>query len=187
MTLLRQLVLGRRGVLEWTEVVEPRLSSGLDAIVRPIAVARCDADAGFIESDSSRKLSIGCALHLVDSEVPRLLGPSPFRRPYALGHEFVAEVMEVGEGVRSFVVGQKVVVPFQISCGACASCQRGETSTCESVPPWSMYGFGDACGRWGSALSDLVRVPYADGMLVRLPVGISPEQIASADNLSDAW
>jgi alcohol dehydrogenase len=84
--------------------------------------------------------------------------------------------------------GDVVVVPFQISCGDCARCKAGQTGMCESVPRHSMYGFGPFGGDWGGALSDLVRVPYADHMLVPLPSGVDPVAVASAsDNLPDAW
>ena len=48
--------------------------------------------------------------------------------------------------------GDRVVVPFQISCGECARCRRGQTGDCESVPRLSMYGFGAFGGDWGGAL-----------------------------------
>jgi alcohol dehydrogenase len=51
-----------------------------------------------------------------------------------------------------------------------------------------MYGFGATGGDWGGMLGDLVRVPFADAMLMRVPDGVAPESIASAsDNLPDAW
>ena len=84
--------------------------------------------------------------------------------------------------------GDRVVVPFQISCGECARCRRGQTGDCESVPRLSMYGFGAFGGNWGGASSDVVRVPYADAMLVPLPDGLEPATVASAsDNIPDAW
>ena len=79
-------------------------------------------------------------------------------------------------------------VPFQVSCGECAACRRGRTGNCRTVPPFSMYGFGQAGSDWGGFLSDTVRVPYADHMLVPLPAGIDPAAVASAsDNIADAW
>jgi alcohol dehydrogenase len=105
-----------------------------------------------------------------------------------LGHECVAEVIKLGEQVRSVQVGQRVVVPFQISCGRCAQCLRGYTASCTAVPPASMYGFGLAGGLWGGVLADQLAVPYADAMLVPLPDGIDPAAAASvADNVSDAY
>jgi alcohol dehydrogenase len=86
------------------------------------------------------------------------------------------------------VVGDRVVVPFQISCGSCDACRAGHTGNCTTVHQMAMYGFGASGGDWGGALSDLVRVPYADAMLVPLPPGLEPVAAAgAADNISDAW
>lgn len=107
--------------------------------------------------------------------------------PLCFGHECVAEVLSVGDRVRTVAPGDRVVVPFQISCGECAMCTAGHTSNCTSVPPISMYGFGLAGGHWGGAVADELAVPFADGMLVPLPKGIDPAAAASvADNVSDA-
>lgn len=82
-----------------------------------------------------------------------------------------------------------MIVPFQISCGSCAACSRGRTGNCSTVRGLSMYGFGDVGGRgWGGAWSELVRVPYADHMLVPLPSEIDVAAAATiSDNLTDAW
>jgi alcohol dehydrogenase len=117
-----------------------------------------------------------------------MLGSAPFALPLCLGHECVADVLRVGSEVTGVRPGQRVVVPFQISCGACTMCRSGFTSNCTSVPPISMYGFGLAGGHWGGALSDELAVPFADGMLVALPEGVDPAAAASvADNVSDGY
>jgi threonine dehydrogenase-like Zn-dependent dehydrogenase len=150
--------------LEWREAVEPRLSSDRAALVRPRAVATCDLDALIIS------------------------GESPFPSPFPLGHECVAEVIDVGDAVTGLAPGALVSVPFQISCGECASCRRGRTGNCRTVAFMSTYGFGPAVEQWGGFLSDLVCVPYAEHMLVALPAGLAPAAVASAsDNISDAW
>jgi threonine dehydrogenase-like Zn-dependent dehydrogenase len=161
---MKQLTLVETGRVEWLDAPEPTLEGAGQALVRPIAVALCDLDANIVQ------------------------GTFPLQAPVALGHEFVAEVVEVGDAVGSVRPGDSVVVPFQISCGECERCRRGQTGDCESVPRLSMYGFGAFGGDWGGALSDLVRVPYADAMLVALPDGIEPATVASAsDNIPDAW
>jgi threonine dehydrogenase-like Zn-dependent dehydrogenase len=150
--------------LEWREAAEPRLSSDGAALVRPRAVATCDLDALIID------------------------GRSPFPAPFPLGHECVAEVVEVGDAVGSLEPGQLVSVPFQISCGSCEACRRGRSANCAEVAFMSSYGFGPAVERWGGFLSDLVCVPYAEHMLVPLPPGLEPAAVASAsDSISDAW
>jgi threonine dehydrogenase-like Zn-dependent dehydrogenase len=151
-------------LLEWREAPEPQLTSDGAALVRPKAVATCDLDALIID------------------------GSSPFPAPFPLGHECVGEVLEVGDGVSSFEPGELVSVPFQISCGTCASCLRGRTGNCSEVAFMSTYGFGPAVDRWGGFLSDAVCVPYAEHMLVPVPEGLEAAAVASAsDNISDAY
>jgi threonine dehydrogenase-like Zn-dependent dehydrogenase len=161
---MQQLTYTGADALEWREAPEPQLSSDGAAIVRPLAVATCDLDALIIE------------------------GGSPFPPPFAIGHECVAEVLDVGDGVSSLSPGAIVSVPFQISCGDCASCRRGRSANCSTVGFMSTYGFGPAVERWGGFLSDTVCVPYAEHMLVPVPPGLDPAAVASAsDNISDAW
>jgi threonine dehydrogenase-like Zn-dependent dehydrogenase len=161
---VQQLTYTAPNELHWLEADEPSLGSDAAALVRPVAVATCDLDA------------------LI------LAGQSPFAAPFPIGHECVAEVIDAGDRVGAFERGQLVSVPFQISCGECAACQRGRSSNCTSVPFMSTYGFGPAVEQWGGFLSDLVCVPYAEHMLVPVPAGLEPAAVASAsDNIADAW
>ena len=161
---MRQLTFVKPGLLEWWDVPEPRLQSPEEAIVRPLAVARCDLDVAIIA------------------------GKAPVAGPFPFGHEFVAEVVSLGEAVTGFYPGQRAVVPYHISCGRCQRCRRGLTARCSTAPPRAMYGLGDLGGEWGGALSELVRVPFAEGMLVPVPDGVEPDAIASVgDNVSDGW
>lgn len=158
---MRSLVLEDTRRLAWQEVHEPKRQHEQEAIVRPLAVAACDLDQAMI------------------------FGRTPFPFPIHLGHECVAEVVE---GPERFAAGDRVVIPFQISCGTCERCQRGLTGNCATVPPLSMYGFGALGGEWGGMLSDLALVPYADAMLVPVPDGVDPAVVASAaDNMPDGW
>jgi threonine dehydrogenase-like Zn-dependent dehydrogenase len=158
---MRSLVLEDARQLSWQEVRDPNREHEREAIVRPLAVATCDLDWPIVQ------------------------GLELFALPIHMGHECVAEVVEGPEG---FVVGQRVVVPFQISCGTCERCRRGLTGKCETVAPRSMYGFGADSGDWGGMLSDLALVPYASAMLVPLPEGVDPVLVASAaDNMADGW
>ena len=153
---------GRRP--SWRMVPEPAPPGPMAAIVHPLAVATCDMDRAL------------------------MLGATPFPLPLHLGHECVAEVVAVGSDVHAVEPGQRVVVPFQISCGECAPCLIGNTGNCTGVPPLSMYGFGIAGGLWGGAIADQMTVPFADAMLVPLPDHIDPAAAASvADNVVDAY
>jgi threonine dehydrogenase-like Zn-dependent dehydrogenase len=114
----------------------------------------------------------------------------PFKGPFAIGHECVAEVLEVGRGVTSVRTGETVVVPWAVSCGTCARCRRGLTSKCSTTTTRTLaaFGFGPASGPWGGVIADVVRVPFADHMLVPVPAGVPAERVAAAgDNLADAW
>src|SRR5262245_45097540 len=162
---MQQLMFVEPERLERQDVPTPRLDSAAAALVRPLAVTTCDLD------------------HLI------VHGRVPLPGPFPLGHEFVAEVTDVGDGVAAVRPGDRVVVPFQISCGECGRCRKGLTSSCETVPVRSAYGLGPIGGLdWGGALTDVVRVPFADAMLQPLPATVAPSAIASAsDNLRDAW
>ncbi|MUL67165.1 dehydrogenase [Mycobacterium sp. CBMA 234] len=159
------LTLVGTAAVRWDEVPAPVIAAPDQAIVRPIAVATCDLD------------------------VLVLRGAYPLPGPYPLGHEGVAVVVEVGEDVRNVAVGDQVIVPFQISCGACDPCLRGRTGNCASHPRMSTFGLGPMGGlHWGGLLADSVLVPHADAMLVPLPEGIDPAAVASAsDNIPDGW
>jgi alcohol dehydrogenase len=161
---MRELHVVSPGKLDWQEVEAPTLSAEGDALVAPVAVTLCDLDR------------------------PMVHGTFPVPLPLPLGHEVVAEVQEVGTAVQSVRPGDLVVVPFQISCGTCESCTRGLTANCDVVPVRSQYGFGAFGGPWGCAFSDLMRVPFADEMLVPVPAGVEARTVAAAgDNLADGY
>ena len=161
---MRALIASGGGRLRWRDVPAPPPPGPDAAVVRPIAVATCDLDRAVA------------------------LGATPFPLPLNMGHECVAEVLAVGERVTTVEPGQRVAVPFQISCGHCAPCRAGATSNCASVPPISMYGFGVGGGHWGGALADQLAVPFADAMLVPLPDSVDPIAAASlSDTICDGY
>lgn len=191
-TAMRALHFLEPGRLAWRDVPEPTLDAPAAALVRPLAVARCDLDLAVLRGEAPFR---GRLLHWLRNHLPeavgqrRLFRDAPFKGSYPFGHECVAEVVAVGAAVHAVRPGDRVVVPFQISCGACGRCARRLTANCEAVPPRSMYGFGALGGLpWGGALADLLRVPFADAMLVPLPPGLDPVALASAgDNVCDGW
>lgn len=187
---MKQLTYLKKNTLRWRDVPDPERQSPHDAIVRPLAAARCDADKIFLFNDITRLMQLGVAVHYLDPTTIDLWGKRPFQGPIPVGHECVAEVMTCGEEVTKFKHGDRVIVPWAISCGSCSHCLTGLTSKCTEAGDTlvSAYGFGEALGPWGGMVSDLVRVPYADAMLVPLPAGIDPAAVASAsDNIPDAW
>ena len=94
------------------EVPDPKILNSRDAIVKITSTAICGSD-----------------LHLFDGVMPTM------QTGDILGHEFMGEVVEVGKGVNNLTVGDRVVVPFPISCGNCFYCQKGMYSLCENSNP----------------------------------------------------
>lgn len=183
---MQQLFFIKKGKLAWRDVARPAISSGLEAIVRPFAVAKCDLDDAFLFNNLPLKLKIGTALGVVDPKYNSIFGKL-LNGPFPFGHECVAEVIEIGENVKNIKIGDVVTVPFQISCGICPSCTVGFTSVCEKTPPLSMYGFGEHL-QFGGAMSDLIKVPFADAMLLKIPGHLDPVHLASlSDNIPDAY
>jgi threonine dehydrogenase-like Zn-dependent dehydrogenase len=188
---VRELRFERTGRLAWHERAQPALVDPGDAIVRPFIAGRCDGDTLPIHRPVSRALQAGMALRLVDPVVGAICGSVPFRGPFAIGHECVAEILELGPAVTGLRVGQRVIVPWAVSCGSCAPCLRGLTAKCATTAGdgvLAAYGFGPASGPWGGMIADRLRVPFAGHMLVPVPDGIPALRVAAAsDNLADAW
>ena len=98
--------------------------------------------------------------------------------PRHMGHEFIGVVEETGAEVKNVRAGDLVVVPFTYSDGTCENCRRGLTSSCRHGGPW---GVGGVDGGQGEA----ARIPWADGTLVKLPVGEDSELLPDLLTLSD--
>ncbi|MGY1694100.1 alcohol dehydrogenase catalytic domain-containing protein [Geodermatophilus sp. SYSU D00814] len=160
---MRALVSTGPGRVAWQEMPDPRVEPH-GALVRPLAVARCDLDAPM------------AALGL-------------FPGPYPVGHEVVAEVVEVGADV-ALRPGVRVSVPFQVSCGSCRPCRAGRTVACTTyrAPAGAAYGFGERGGGHGGAVADLLAVPHADHALLPAPEDLPDAALATLpDNAVDAW
>mgnify|MGYP002622676625 FL=1 len=119
---MRQLTFIKPGTFEWWDMPVPVISAPGDALVRAVAVARCDLD-----------------LYIAN-------GRAPFPGPFAMGHEMVGVVVETGDHVTRFWPGDQVVVPFQISCGECDNCRRGWTNACTAVPNRACFGMKPLSG-----------------------------------------
>ncbi|MGH2899016.1 MAG: alcohol dehydrogenase catalytic domain-containing protein, partial [Solirubrobacteraceae bacterium] len=100
-----------------------------------------------------------------------------------------AEILALGDAVRGLSVGQRVVVAFQVSCGACRSCGAGHTANCDRYPVLSDYGMQPLSGvEYGGMLSDLVRVPHARAMLQPISARADAVALASvSDNVLDGY
>ena len=162
---MQQLTCTGPGVLAWREVADPELASPQAALVRALAVARCEID-------------------------PLLIGVGPVSSDgFAVGHEAIAEVVAVGADVTRHAPGDVVACSFQLSCGRCRSCETGHTALCDQYPILSDYGMQPLSGvEYGGMLSDVVAVPHADAMLARVPEGVEPTHITSvADNVADGY
>jgi threonine dehydrogenase-like Zn-dependent dehydrogenase len=162
---MQQLMFEEAGRYAWRASADPEITAPEQALVRPLLVACCDLDVGVAQ------------------------GVLPMPAGHAVGHEGLAEVIAVGDDVSTVSVGDRVVVPFQISCGNCRACRRGVTGSCAALPLMAMYGMAPLAGvDGGGFMSDLVLVPYADAMLIAVPEGVEPIAIASlSDNIPDAW
>jgi threonine dehydrogenase-like Zn-dependent dehydrogenase len=162
---MRQLTYVAAGVVQWREVPDPVLTDPAGALVAPLAVARCDLD------------------------LP-MAAQGLFPGPFGVGHETVGEVVEVGPEVSRVRVGQRVLVPYQVSCGRCAACADRRYGGCHNyrASVGAAFGFGPAGGGHGGGLSDLLLVPAADHLLVPAPDGIEPEVLCTlVDNGVDGY
>ena len=158
--------MGKRRV-EVQEVPDPKILNGRDAIVKITSSAICGSD-----------------LHLYNGFVPTMKSGD------VLGHEFMGEIVETGPAVKNLKVGDRVVVPFPIACGACAQCRRGLFSTCENTNPnawmaeklWGhsvagVFGYSHMLGGYPGGQAQYARVPFADVGPIKIPAGIPDEKV----------
>jgi threonine dehydrogenase-like Zn-dependent dehydrogenase len=147
-------------------VADPVLLNPRDAIVRVTRAAICGSD-----------------LHLFGGFIPSMKAGD------ILGHEFMGEVVEVGNGVTTVSRGDRVVVPFVIACGHCFFCQRELWSLCDNSNPNAamlekvygnsgagLFGYSHLYGGYAGGQAEYVRVPFADIGALKLPEGLDDEQ-----------
>jgi threonine dehydrogenase-like Zn-dependent dehydrogenase len=162
---MRSLYFIEPGRLEWRDTPRPRLEAPGDALVRPIVMTTCDIDP----------LIIG--------------GKAPIPGPFAIGHEAIGEVLEVGAEVTGVRPGDRVVMTYYDTCGRCARCARSLPNRCLENSPdlrtraWHGIGYTPT-----GYFSELVRVPAADYALEVLPSGLDPTHLGSlGDNIGFGW
>jgi threonine dehydrogenase-like Zn-dependent dehydrogenase len=149
------------------DVPEPKILNKRDCIVRVTSTAICGSD-----------------LHLYNGFNPTM------ERGDILGHEFMGEVVEVGRDVKNLKVGDRVVVPFPIACGACSMCKRELYSLCENTNPnaWmaekmlghttaGIFGYSHLLGGYAGGQAEYARVPFADVGPLRIEDGLSDDQV----------
>ena len=149
------------------EVPDPVILNPRDAIVRITSTGICGSD-----------------LHLYDGFIPSM------RKGDILGHEFMGEVVELGAEVRNLKIGDRVVVPFPIACGNCFFCEKEQYSLCENSNPnaWmaekmyghaacGIYGYSHLTGGYAGGQAVYARVPFADVGPLKVPEGMSDEQV----------
>jgi threonine dehydrogenase-like Zn-dependent dehydrogenase len=137
------------GRVQVQDVPDPEITDPHDAIVRVTTAAICGSDLHFFH------------------------GKAPLSPGDTIGHEGVGVVERVGPDVERFAPGDRVVIAFDIVCGHCWFCLRGQTSLCED---FRNLGAGPFGGGLGGTQAELVRVPYADVNLLRIPRDMEDER-----------
>jgi threonine dehydrogenase-like Zn-dependent dehydrogenase len=150
-----------------SQVPDPTILNPRDAIVKVTLTAICGSD-----------------LHVLDGFIPTMKSGD------ILGHEFMGEVVEVGHENKKLKVGDRVVVPFTISCGHCFFCEQHLWSLCDNSNPnaWmaeklygfspsGLFGYSHMLGGYAGGQAEFVRVPFADVGPIRVPAHLSDEQV----------
>lgn len=164
--------------LRCEEVPDPRIEDPRDVIIKVTTCAICGSD-----------------LHLMDGFIPTM------KKGDVLGHEFMGEVVEVGAAVTKHKVGERIVVPFTIWCGECEQCAKGNYSVCQNSNPnkemaekayghttAGLFGYSHLTGGFPGGQAQYVRVPYADNGPVKIPNGLTDEQVLFlGDILPTGW
>jgi threonine dehydrogenase-like Zn-dependent dehydrogenase len=156
-----------RNTVEVRDVPDPVILNQRDAIIKITSTAICGSD-----------------LHLYDGYIPTM------EEGDTLGHEFMGNVVEVGPGVSNLSVGDRVVVPFPIACGACNSCNAELYSLCENSNPnagmaeklWGhasagMFGYSHLTGGFAGGQAEYARVPFADVGPIKIENDLPDHQV----------
>ena len=158
---MKALVYQGPGRKEWRDVPDAAIQEPTDAVVRVDTTTICGTD-----------------LHILQGDVAAVT------EGRILGHEAVGTITAVGDAVKGFSVGDRVLVPAITKCGRCEYCQRGMPSHCQTVG-----GIGWIFGHLiDGTQAESVRVPYADTSLYTVPADVTNEQaIFLADSLPTGY
>ena len=161
---------GKRDVRVET-VPDPQLCEPTDAIIRVTSTGICGSD-----------------LHLYEVMAPFL------EEGDILGHEAMGTVEEVGAGVTELKPGERVVIPFNISCGSCFMCSRGLHSQCETTQVReqergaALFGYTKLYGEVPGGQAEYLRVPFANFVPIKVPKGPYDDRfVFLSDVLPTAW
>jgi threonine dehydrogenase-like Zn-dependent dehydrogenase len=156
-----------KGDIRCESVPDPKIEHDRDAIIKVTACAICGSD-----------------LHIYGGIIPEMESGD------VIGHETMGEVVEVGSANKALKVGDRVVVPFTISCGECFFCQRGFFSGCERTnrdklkaeklwghAPAGLFGYSHLLGGYSGGQAEYLRVPYADVGPIKVPSHLTDEQV----------
>src|ERR1700748_735893 len=158
-----------RNTVRVENVPDPSVLNRRAAIVKITSTAICGSD-----------------LHLLEGYVPSM------QEGDIMGHEFMGEVIEVGPGVdrEKLAVGDRVVVPFPIACGACAACRAQLYSVCENTnpnaglaeklfghPTAGIFGYSHLTGGFAGGQAEYARVPFADINPLKVDDDLTDEQV----------
>ncbi len=161
---------GRRD-MRVIEVPDPLIEEPTDAIVEITSTGLCGSD-----------------LHLYDPLTPFMTAGD------VVGHEPMGVVREIGSGVSTLAVGDRVVVPFNVSCGTCWMCDQGLYSQCETTQNRehgtgaSLFGYSKLYGQVPGGQAELLRVPFADTLPIKVPHGPPDDRfLFLSDVLPTAW
>ncbi|MEG3899310.1 MULTISPECIES: zinc-dependent alcohol dehydrogenase [unclassified Microcoleus] len=148
-------------------VPDPKIINPRDAIVKITSTAICGSD-----------------LHLYNGYIPTMQSGD------IMGHEFMGEVVELGSEVKNLKKGDRVVIPFTISCGSCFFCNRDLWSLCDNSnpnaglaekiyghSPAGLFGYSHLTGGYAGGQAEYARVPFADVGPLKIPDGLSDEQV----------
>jgi threonine dehydrogenase-like Zn-dependent dehydrogenase len=175
---MRALAWHGKGDVRVDTVPDPAINQPGDVIVRVTSASICGAD-----------------LHILDGLVPEM------RKGDILGHEFMGEVVETGPGITRLKKGDRVVVPFSLSCGECFFCARGMTALCDNSNPdgaklarlhghagGGLFGYSHLYGGYPGGQAQYVRVPFADHGPLKIPPHLQDEQaLFLSDILPAGW
>lgn len=158
---MKALIVHGPGDLRYDSVDDPKIVERNDAVVRVRQCGICGSD-----------------LHIFHGQVPVA------RARFGIGHEAMGEVVEIGRDVQKLKVGDMVMLPGAVGCGACAPCRAGDIKLCQTRP-MQIYGTGQDLE---GCQAEAVRVPAADFNAIAIPEGISDDQaVLLTDNLPTAY